>query len=263
MKARRNRTTDSPLDHQALAGALGDADGTTNRVRVTGVLRELARHARTAGSKAVASGHWLTDTTLGFAAHLPVRDRVTLEAHHGGRTGQELAEALIRNAGRTSGAIGAAAGALIGAEEVLPPSWATVPFELAAETALVVALEMKLVAELHEALGQPVPAAGAQRGLLVAQSWAEKRGVNPQDLVLGVGAADIFGRQARTTLTIALRRRMTRRMGRSMAALIPLMAGAIAGAVLNRRATVAIGHTVAADIARQNAVPGRVVPLIA
>lgn len=263
MKVRRNRSADSPVDPEQLARALADDDGTTNRARAAGVLRELSRQARIAGSKAVVSGRWLTDTTLGLAAHLPVRDRATLEAHHGGKTGPELADALIRNAGRTSGAIGAAAGALIGAEEVLPPSWVTVPFELAAETALVVALEMKLVSELHEALDRPVPAVGAQRGLLVAQSWAEKRGVNPQDLLLGVGAADIFGRQARTTLTIALRRRMTRRMGRSMAALIPLMAGAIAGAVLNRRATVAIGQTIAADIVHQGAAPGRVVPLIA
>jgi hypothetical protein len=253
---------DTPIGTDSFTDLLAD-EGTTSRAKTTSALRDLSREARKAGSKAVVSGRWLTDTTLRVAAHLPIRDRATLEAHHKGKTGQELAEALIRNAGLTSGAIGAAAGALIGAEEVLPPSWVTVPFELAAETALVVALEMKLVAELHEALDRPVPAVGTQRGLLVAQSWAEKRGVNPQDLVLGVGAADIFGRQARTTLTIALRRRMTRRMGRSMAALIPLLAGAIAGAVLNRRATVAIGQTVAADIGRQGAITGRVVPISA
>ena len=262
MKSRRRSPSDAPIDPDAFAAALGD-DSPAARERTTAALRDLTQQARSAGAKAVVSGRWLTDTTLRLAAHLPVRDRATLAAHHGGKTGPELADALIRNAGRTSGGIGAVAGALIGAQQFLPPAWVTVPFELAAETALVVALEMKLVAELHEALDQPVPATGAQRGLLVAQSWAEKRGVNPQDLVLGVGAADIFGRQARTTLTIALRRRMTRRMGRSMAALIPMMAGAIAGAVLNRRATVAIGKTVAADLDRQAMVTGRVVPITA
>lgn len=262
MKIPRRSRSDAPVDPDALAAALGD-DSAASRERVRAVLRDLTQQARGAGSKAVVSGRWLTDTTLRLAAHLPIRDRATLVAHHGGRTGPDLADALIRNAGRTSGGVGAVAGALIGGQELLPPSWVAVPFELAAETALVVALEMKLVAELHEALDQPVPATGAQRGLLVAQSWAEKRGVNPQDLVLGVGAADIFGRQARTALTIALRRRMTHRLGRSMAALIPLLAGAIAGAVLNRRATLAIGNTVAADLRRQHAIPGRVVPISA
>ena len=122
---------------------------------------------------------------------------------------------------------------------------------------------MKLVAELHEALDRPIPASGAQRGLLVAQSWAEKGGVSPQDLVLGLAAADIFGRQARVPLTVAIRRRLTHRLGRSLATLIPLMAGAVAGAVLNRRATVAIGQTVAADLDPRFVVAGEVIPLTA
>ena len=248
-----------------MAGALAD-DGTvegSRRARMSGALRALARDARQAGKKAVTNGQWLTETTAGLAQHLPVRDQATLIAHHQGKTGPALAEALIRNAGVASGAVGGIAGALIGAEEFIPHTWATVPFELAAETALVVAIEMKLVAELHEALDRPIPAGGAQRGLLVAQSWAEKRGVNPQDLVLGVGAADIFGRQARTTLTIAIRRRLTHRLGRSLATLIPLMAGAVAGAMLNRRATVAIGQTVAADLDPRFALSGEVIPLTA
>lgn len=261
MRKRRERTEETRSASELVAGALADGDGSgSRRARTTAALRALTRDARRAGRKAVASGHWLTETTAGFAQHLPIRDEATLIAHHQGKSGQELADALIRNAGIASGAVGAVAGALIGAEELVPHTWATVPFELAAETALVVAIEMKLVAELHEALGRPLPGSGPQRGLLVAQSWAEKRGVNPQDLVLGVGAADIFGRQARVTLTVAIRRRLTHRLGRSMAALIPLMAGAVAGAMLNRRATVAIGETVAADLARQGVVVGTVVP---
>lgn len=260
VRKRRARTDDPRPTGELVAGALAE-DGTAGRrTRTRAALGALARDARRAGRKAVASGHWLAETTAGLAQHLPVRDHATLVAHHQGKTGPELADALIRNAGVASGAAGAVAGALIGAEEIVPHTWATVPFELAAETALVVAIEMKLVAELHEALGRPVPGAGPQRGLLIAQSWAEKRGVNPQDLVLGVGAADIFGRQARVTLTVALRRRLTHRLGRSMAALIPLMAGAIAGAVLNRRATVAIGETVAADLRREGVVVVSTVP---
>lgn len=261
MRKRRDRTEDTRSASELVAGALADGDGSGGRrARMSAALKGLARDARRAGSKAVSSGQWLTETTAGFAQHLPIRDQATLIAHHQGKSGQELADALIRNAGIASGAVGAVAGALIGAEELIPHTWATVPFELAAETALVVAIEMKLVAELHEALGRPLPGSGPQRGLLVAQSWAEKRGVNPQDLVLGVGAADIFGRQARVTLTVAIRRRLAHRLGRSMASLIPLMAGAVAGAVLNRRATVAIGETVAADLVRSGVIEATVVP---
>lgn len=266
MRIRRQRPEETRSASELVAGALADGDTVegSRRARMSAALRALARDARQSGKRAVSNGQWLTETTAGLAQHLPVRDQATLIAHHQGKTGPELADALIRNAGLASGAVGAIAGALIGAEELIPHTWATVPFELAAETALVVAIEMKLVAELHEALDRPIPATGAQRGLLVAQSWAEKRGVNPQDLVLGVGAADIFGRQARATLTIAVRRRLTHRLGRSMATLIPLMAGAVAGAVLNRRATVAIGQTVAADIDhRFTVVGGQVVPITA
>ena len=261
VRKRRQRTVETRSASELVAGALDDGDGSgSRRARMTAALRALTREARAAGKKAVTSGQWLTETSAAFAEHLPIRDEATLIAHHQGKSGTELAEALIRNAGIASGAVGGVAGALIGVEELVPHTWATVPFELAAETALVVAIEMKLVAELHEALGRPIPGAGPQRGLLFAQSWAEKRGVNPQDLILGVGAADIFGRQARVTLTVAIRRRLTHRLGRSMATLIPLMAGAVAGAVLNRRATVAIGETVAADLAREGIVVSTVVP---
>ena len=261
MRKRRERTEETRSASELVAGALAEGDGSaTRRSRLSAALRGLTRDARRAGKKAVTSGQWLTETTAGLAQHLPIRDQATLIAHHQGKSGTELTDALIRNAGIASGAVGATAGALIGAEELIPHTWATVPFELAAETALVVAIEMKLVAELHEALGRPLPGSGPQRGLLIAQSWAEKRGVNPQDLVLGVGAADIFGRQARVTLTVAIRRRLTHRLGRSMATLIPLMAGAVAGAVLNRRATVAIGETVAADLAHQGVVAAGVLP---
>lgn len=37
--------------------------------------------------------------------------------------------------------------------------------------------------------------------------------------------------------------------------------GAIAGAVLNRRATIAIGETIATDLQGQLGVPGRVIPI--
>ena len=210
-------------------------------------VKELAGDARKAGSRAIISGKWLTEATLDLAQHLPIRDREALEAHHD-KTGLELADAIIRNAALASAGVGATAGALMAAEEFVLPAWASIPVELAAETALIVALEFKMIAELHEALGQPVPGTGVDRVFLLGKSWAERRGLSPADLVLGVGAADVFGRQARHALTIALRRRLTRRLGRNLATLIPLMAGAVAGAVLNRRATIAIGEIVRDDL---------------
>ena len=88
---------------------------------------------------------------------MPVRDLATLQAHHDGLGGSLLAGALIRNAvaldrrGRrrhrgAGGGVGDHAGQLGHAA-----------LELAAETLMVVAIEMKLVAELHEAAGMTLP----------------------------------------------------------------------------------------------------------
>ena len=49
----------------------------------------------------MASGRLLGQVLMDAAPHLPLRDRATLEAHHG-LSGEPLADALVRNAVRAT-----------------------------------------------------------------------------------------------------------------------------------------------------------------
>jgi hypothetical protein len=213
--------------------------------RLVSFAAALSRSARGAGVAAVTSGRWLAETVVDMASHVPVRDLATLEAHHGGLSGVALSEALVRNASRSSAAVGAAAGTLMGAEEWLPASWVAVPFELLAETAAMAAIEMKLIGELHEVYGQPVRGTPRDRGYRLARAWADRRGVSGAVLIGGAPAlGDAIGRETRKELIRRIRRRVLRRTGTNLAALGPLMIGAAAAAAVNRRSTRRLGESV-------------------
>lgn len=232
---------------EELAGLAGHAevDGDARARSRKGLARLSAltvRSARAAGFRAVSSGRWAADVSLEVAGHLPVRDLATLRQHHHGLSRSELATRLVNRAALTTGGVGALVGGLAAAEELNPATWATLPAELLAETLLVVAIEMKLVAELHVVAGLPISGSFSDRAVAIAKAWAERRGVDPASLVSG-GTADLLGRQARLRLARTLQRRLVRRGGRSVASLAPFLAGATAGAVLNRRATRSLGTT--------------------
>jgi hypothetical protein len=236
------------------------------------LVRSLAGSARRAGRGAVVSGRWLADTVVDLAPRVPVRDAETLSTHHDGLTGAALAQDVVRSAGRVSGGIAAATGGLIAAQQVSVAGLVVVPFELAAETALVVLVELKLVAELHQIGGRPLgggplrrsgtaltvwlsghaaPASGAAPAGVVAADDAdageidtEPGGAEP-DGARPAGSAGLrLGRGARRELAAALRRRFTR----NLATLGPMLTGAAAGGYLNRRATLSIGNRVARDL---------------
>jgi hypothetical protein len=226
-----------------LAQAIGEATPST----LPRVLGLAARSAKQAGVRAVASGRWLAEVSVDVAQRLPVRDLDLLMDHHRGESGSALAAELVRSASRASAAVGAATGVAAAVSEANPAGWTTLPFELLGETLVVVAIEMKLVAELHVAARRPIEGTPAQRGAAVARAWAEGRGIRYDELVAG-GTTDILGRQARRQLTAALRRRLLMRSGRNLASFAPLLAGAAAGAELNRRATRAVGAKVAASL---------------
>ncbi|MFL6139951.1 MAG: hypothetical protein ACJ74O_19420 [Frankiaceae bacterium] len=215
------------------------AEGGTRRtiIRLVGAL---AANARTAGLLAVAGGRWLADLVVDVAPQLQIRDLPTLQAAHEGRTGDALAEALVRTASRTTAAVGAAGGAIAAAEMVVPPTLLGIPLQLAAETLLVVAVELRLIGELHEVHGQPVAGSARQRATALVTAWARRRGVDP----LGAGVAGALGIAARREL----RARVLRRLGRNVTTLAPFLAGAVAGAELNRRETVALAERVLADL---------------
>jgi hypothetical protein len=237
-------TEDDPND--AVGRALG---GATDADALKALARTLSSSARAAGAGAVASGRWLTDWFIENAPRIPVRDRATLEAHHDGKRGADLAAELVTAASRSSAAVGAAAGALMTAGELAPPAWVTLPIELIVETVAVAAIELKLVAELHEAYGAPVPGGLADRSLALLQAWAERRGVTPATLAKRGGLGDALGRGARDQIVRLVRRRLAGRVGRNLTSLAPLFLGAIAGAELNRRATRSLGEAVVRDLA--------------
>lgn len=218
---------------QELGRAVGDlAEGDADRAAFARAVKLAGSSLKAAGAKSVASGRWLAETMVDAVPHIPVRDAATLSAAHGGRTGRALAEELVRAASLRTAGLGAVAGALAGAHSVAPPTWVALPAELVAETLAVVAVELKLVAELHQVYGTPV---GDTTAIVVA--WAEGRGVTK-----------MLNRTPRRELTKMIQRRLARRAVRNTASWIPLMAGAAAGAELNRRATKALGDKVVADL---------------
>jgi hypothetical protein len=199
------------------------------------LVRALATSARVAGVGAVTSGRWLVDLLAKTAPHLMLRDQATLEAHYRA-SGEVLQQAIVDNAAKASAAIGAVAGALASAEEMLPPSLAAAPAQLAAETLLSAVIELKMIGELRAAAGQPIVGTPSERGWELLQLWAHER---------GLGKATV-----REELTKAIRKRLIRRMGKNIASYAPLMAGAFAGAAVNRRAARHLGERVIADLRR-------------
>jgi hypothetical protein len=238
--------TDGEGDLARTVGELAAREGDRTLVRRAVTLARSSMRA--AGARSVATGRWLADTVIEAAPHVPIRDLATLRAHHGGLSGPELAGALIRTASRTTAAMGAVAGAVAGAEELVPPTWLAIPVELAVETLAVVAVEMKLVAELQEVYGRPILGNAAERGLAVARAWAEGRGVTPATLGQPGGVGQALGRSTRREVTRLLQRRLARRALRNMSALAPFLAGAVAGAEVNRRATRSLGEAVVRDL---------------
>jgi hypothetical protein len=208
--------------------------------------RTLRASARQAGAKAVASGKWLSEWVVDNAPRIPVRDAATLTQHHNGLTGDALARALIDASAKTSAAVGATVGALAGIEELAPPAWISLPFELLVETAAVAVVELKLTAELHEVYGRPIEGRARDKGLLIVQAWTQRRGISPTNLNNG----GITTKAVRDEVVRQARRRLLRRAGRNVSSMVPLFVGAIAGAAANRKATREVGEAIARDLGR-------------
>jgi hypothetical protein len=233
-----------------LADTLGRvAGGQVDRGTLAQLSRLAARSAKAGGATAVASGRWLAEQVIEAAPRIPVRDLETLQRQHGGLSGAALAGELIGGASRASAGVGAAAGALVSAQQFAPPTWVAFPLELLVETLAIAAIEMKLVAELHEAYQRPVAGAPSERAAAIVRAWAERRGVTPAVLTRKGGLADALGRGTRNELIRLVRRRLAARLGRNLSTLAPLFVGAVAGAEVNRRATRSLGEAVVRDLA--------------
>ena len=216
--------------------------------RLGAAIGETARRgARVTGRRFSAGGRWLSDQVLAMAPRLPVRNLTTLRAQFPGRSPDEVADALIDGAARASAAVGIAVGA-----------WSVLPFlpaagvESATETLAVVGIEIKLVAELHEVYGLAVPGSVVDRMTAYVAAWAQRRGVSlaPGGLVIAAGSP----------LARQLQRRLAARAGRSVFSLGPMLTGAAAGGLLNRRETRKLGRILRQDLRRRSPSPDRWLP---
>jgi hypothetical protein len=233
---RRRRFTD--LARRVTSSRAGTAATTAATSAVSAAGRGTRATRRMAGS---GSG-WLADQVIAMAPRLRVRDQAALRAQFPGKSADEIAEALISGAARAASAAGGAAGL-----------WAVVPLvtafpaEVLAETLVVTGIEIKLVAELHEAYGQPAEGNAAERMRAYVAAWAHRRGVFmiPGGVVFAPGSP----------LARLLRRRLTARIGRSTASLGPLLSGAVAGALLNAGAARKLGREIVRDL-RQRQISG-------
>jgi hypothetical protein len=194
---------------------------------------------RAAGRGMRFGGRWLAHEVVILAPRLPVRDRAKLQAQFPGKTPDEVADALIEGASRASGAVGAT----IGGWSVLPIAPAF-PAEIVTETLTLVGIEIKLIAELHEVYGMRPPGDLTGRMTAYVGAWANRRGVSltPGGVVLALGSP----------LARRLQRRLAARAGRSAVSLGPLLTGAAAGALLNRRETKRLGHEIRDDLRKRS-----------
>jgi hypothetical protein len=199
-----------------------------------------------------AAMDWIAETVVDIAPRIPLRGLSTLRSHFAGLSDDEIADRLVRNAARSTAGIGAVGGGVAAIKWAVPPALLTAPALLAAETVAVVAVEIKLIGELQELYGQPVPGNGTQRALSLLQAWAGRRGVSL--LVPGRGLAAALGTAAR----YELRDRLMRRFGRNLTTLGPLLTGAAVASYLNRRATLKLAEEVREnlDAQRPKAIPG-------
>ncbi|HXW47675.1 MAG TPA: hypothetical protein VEL03_22955 [Streptosporangiaceae bacterium] len=250
--------TQSPSRRRRLARQITDLAGRSSRASWRGVqvggrksaggLRSGGQTAWTglqaggqlAGQRLQRLSRRLTSQMLEMAPKIPVRNIATLRAQYPGRETEELADALIAGAARASAGCGAA----VGAATALP-FVPTVPVELGVETLALVAVELKLIAELHEVYGMPAPGNRAQRMLAYVLSWADRSGVR----VTGSGIAIAVG----SPLWRKLERRLAAKAGQSALSLAPLLAGAMAGAMVNHRETRKLGNQVRQDLRRRAA----------
>ena len=228
---------------QASARGLRSGGGKSLRGLKTGSeksLRGLRSGGQYAGRGLQSLGRLLSAQVLEIAPKIPIRTASTLHDQYPGLSTDELADVLIDTAAKASAGIGAAVGAAAAV-----PFIPTAPVELGVETLSLVAVELKLIAELHETYGMPAPGNAGQRMLAYVSSWADRRGVR----ITTGGFALAMGSPVRRKLE----RRLLMKAGKSTLSLAPFLTGAAAGALLNHRETRKLGHQVRDDLRKRAA----------
>jgi hypothetical protein len=209
---------------------------------------DMAREgARRGGSRAKAGLGYLADRIIEIAPRVPVRDLAALRRQFPGLGPEQLADKLVAGAAGATSAVGAGVGAA--AMLPVPPA---MPTELAAEITGVAAIELKLIAELHEVYGVRPPGNLKARSTAYLSSWSGERGIDvmkPATINTALG-----GHMKRE-----LRQQIMKRMVRDLPNLMPFMVGAAVGAVMNRRDTRKLAARIRADL-RKIQVPWEELP---
>ncbi|MFF2188271.1 hypothetical protein [Streptomyces sp. NPDC058155] len=221
----------------SLEAAQGDQHGPVTGARRLGKVK---RGIQKGGASARAGLAHLADRIIDNAPRVPVRDLATLRRQFPGLGPEELADKLVAGAANSSSTVGAGIGAV--AMMPVPPA---MPTELAAEITAVAAIELKLIAELHEVYGLRPPGNLKERSTAYLTSWTEERGVDvtkPSTI-----NSALSGRMKRE-----LRQQIMKRTIRSLPNLVPFMIGAAVGAMMNRRDTRKVAERIRSDLrARQ------------
>jgi hypothetical protein len=231
---------EQPQERRRLASSFAKAASSGARAagRGTRVVRGGVSARSAARRGANAGTGYLVAQVITMAPRLRVRNQAALQARFPGKAPDEIAQALIEGAARASAAVGGAGG-VVSVLPVLP----AFPAEVVAETLVVVGIEIKLVAELHEAYGTPASGRFPERMSAYVAAWTHRRGVSmiPGGVIFAAGSP----------LTRLLRRRLAVRAGRSAFSLGPLLTGAAAGAILNGRETRRLGNNIRNDLLRR------------
>lgn len=207
-----------------------------------GRLKSVKRGVRKGGESAKAAIGHIADLIIDTAPRVPVRDLATLRKQFPGLGPDEIADRLIAGASRATATVGAGIGAA--AMMPVPPAMLA---ELAAEITGVAAIEMKLVAELHEVYGLRPPGNLSRRSTAYLTSWTEERGI---DVAHPTTVNAALGGQMKREL----RQQIMKRTVRDLPNLIPFMVGAAVGAAMNRRDTKKLAERVRKDL-RERQVP--------
>ncbi|RMI93805.1 hypothetical protein BIU87_00530 [Streptomyces sp. ZS0098] len=194
--------------------------------RRTAVVREKALEGvRKGGARARAGLAHLADRIIDIAPRVPVRDLTTLREQFPGLGPEEIADGLVTGAAKATATVGAGVGAA--AMMPVPPA---MPTELAAEVTGVAAIELKLIAELHEVYGVRPAGTLAERSTVYLNSWSQERGIE------ATGPSTVSAAM-NSRMKRELRQRIVKRTVRNLPNLMPFLVGAAVGAVMNRRDT--------------------------
>jgi hypothetical protein len=218
--------------------------------RRAAVIRDKARQGvRKGGSAARAGLAYLADRIIDIAPRVPVRDLATLRRQFPGLGPEQLADKLVAGAAAATSTVGAG----IGAAAMLPVPPA-MPTEIAAEITGVAAIELKLIAELHEVYGVRPPGNLKQRSTAYLNSWSGERRVDVTKPSTMTAALNSHAKQQ-------LRQQIMKRTVRDLPNLMPFMVGAAVGAVMNRRDTRKLAARIRKDL-REVQVPWDALPAL-